>query len=251
MNHSIQFLKQAWTPDLIDTLGWYDPSDSSTITESGGAVSQLDDKSGNAKHLTASVGSEPTTGTRTQNSLNVLDCSSTDHMDKTSFGVPTSGDIAFFMVGIVDVVDADADSIFSMDAASNDFQFEAGNASQFDGEIVTGLFANINLTGGPYAGPSIYELVWDYGSSCKPYVDGTNDGSAGYSGGKLDSGCSLHIFTNRVQNNYPDGAFGEIIIVEDCSDRCRKIIEGYLAHKWGLTANLPAGHPFKQAEPYA
>ena len=29
----------------------------------------------------------------------------------------------------------------------------------------------------------------------------------------------------------------------------RQKIEGYLAHKWGLTANLPASHPYKTVEP--
>jgi hypothetical protein len=29
----------------------------------------------------------------------------------------------------------------------------------------------------------------------------------------------------------------------------RNIIEGYLAHKWGLTANLPVGHPYKNTAP--
>jgi hypothetical protein len=26
-------------------------------------------------------------------------------------------------------------------------------------------------------------------------------------------------------------------------------VEGYLAHKWGLTANLPAGHSYKTTPP--
>ena len=29
----------------------------------------------------------------------------------------------------------------------------------------------------------------------------------------------------------------------------RQRLEGYLAHKWGLTANLPAGHPYKTNPP--
>jgi hypothetical protein len=29
----------------------------------------------------------------------------------------------------------------------------------------------------------------------------------------------------------------------------RQRIEGYLAHKWGLTANLPADHPYKTVPP--
>jgi hypothetical protein len=29
----------------------------------------------------------------------------------------------------------------------------------------------------------------------------------------------------------------------------RQKLEGYLAHKWGLAANLPADHPYKSAAP--
>ena len=33
------------------------------------------------------------------------------------------------------------------------------------------------------------------------------------------------------------------------SDNDRQKIEGYLAHKWGLAASLPADHPYKDAAP--
>ena len=57
----------AFTPASLSGLTlWYDPSDAATITESGGAVSQVDDKSGNDYHATQATGaSQPTTGTRT------------------------------------------------------------------------------------------------------------------------------------------------------------------------------------------
>jgi hypothetical protein len=29
----------------------------------------------------------------------------------------------------------------------------------------------------------------------------------------------------------------------------RQRIEGYLAHNWGMTANLPSDHPFRSAPP--
>jgi len=50
-----------WTPANITTLAWYDASDATTITESGGAVSQWDDKSGNTRHISQGTGSaQPT-----------------------------------------------------------------------------------------------------------------------------------------------------------------------------------------------
>lgn len=60
--------------DISDLTGWWDPSDTSTITETGGSVSQLDDKSGNANHMTQAVGANQyRTGVETINGLNVLD----------------------------------------------------------------------------------------------------------------------------------------------------------------------------------
>lgn len=52
---------------------WFDASDAATITESGGAVSQWNDKSGNNNHATQAVGSQqPTIRTAAQNGLNTL-----------------------------------------------------------------------------------------------------------------------------------------------------------------------------------
>ena len=49
-----------WTPAKITTTLWLDAADSSTITESGGAVSQWDDKSGNDRHATqGTAGNRP------------------------------------------------------------------------------------------------------------------------------------------------------------------------------------------------
>lgn len=60
--------------DIAGLVAWYDASDAATITSSGGAVSQLSDKSGIGNHLTQGTGAkQPTTGTRTQNGRNVID----------------------------------------------------------------------------------------------------------------------------------------------------------------------------------
>jgi hypothetical protein len=46
-----------WSLAEITTAPWLDAADASTITESGGAVSQWDDKSGNARHASQSSSS--------------------------------------------------------------------------------------------------------------------------------------------------------------------------------------------------
>ena len=53
-----------------------------------------------------------------------------------------------------------------------------------------------------------------------------------------------------VENYYSNISVAEIIVLyEAISTVNRQKLEGYLAHKWGLTANLPADHPYKTVGP--
>lgn len=61
-----------FTPDALSPALWLDASDTSTITESGGAVSQWDNK-GSLGNFTQATGAlQPTTGATTLNGLNVV-----------------------------------------------------------------------------------------------------------------------------------------------------------------------------------
>lgn len=42
-----------------------------------------------------------------------------------------------------------------------------------------------------------------------------------------------------------------VLITGDIISGNRQKVEGYLAHKWGLTAGLDSGHPYKSTPPYA
>jgi len=97
-----------WTPEQIAMVLWLDASDASTITESGGSVSQWDDKSGEDNHVSQATGSkQPTTGSRTQNGLNVLDFdnASGDTLRNTSPSGLSLSDIDIFAVVKRDDVD--------------------------------------------------------------------------------------------------------------------------------------------------
>jgi hypothetical protein len=73
-------------PPVAGYAAWYDASDTSSIAESGGAVSQWNDKSGNGYDLLQSTaGNKPTTGTVTQNGLNVLSFDGGDYLEPASY----------------------------------------------------------------------------------------------------------------------------------------------------------------------
>jgi len=69
-----------FSPASIANLkAWYDASDTATITVSGTAVTQWNDKSANGYNLTqGTAGKRPLSGTRTQNGLNAVDFDGSD-----------------------------------------------------------------------------------------------------------------------------------------------------------------------------
>jgi len=231
--------------DLSPAL-WLDAADASTITESGGKVSQWDDKSGNNNHATqVNASAKFSTGTRTLNGLNVLNGDGNDLMSG-SIDYGTSGEFSVFMVAVIDVINSGYDGVFANNG-SNKWQFVSGHSSQFNGAIHEAGKTSLNLTGGPFPGPSIYNAAFDNGVKTAR-IDGTDRGSI--SGGNNITGTQTYrLFSNDGGNNMPDGAIAEYLIVNDVSVDTRQKIEGYLAHKWGLAASLPADHPYKATAP--
>lgn len=99
----------AFSPlDLAGLVLWLDASDAGSITESGGAVSQWNDLSGNGYHVSqATAGAKPGTGAATQNGLNVLTFDGGDHLlhDAGSDAIDLSP-MTFFIVARQDATTA-------------------------------------------------------------------------------------------------------------------------------------------------
>jgi hypothetical protein len=85
-----------WTPaDLTLVRGWYDAADTATISVSGTAVTQWNDKSSYGKNLTqGAAGSRPTSGVTTLNSENVITFDGGDFL-----GAATASDWTFLNDG--------------------------------------------------------------------------------------------------------------------------------------------------------
>ncbi len=92
--------------------------------------------------------------------------------------------------------------------------------------------------------------MWVSSSTLTPYVDGTaqsnKTGTTGSFSG-LTIGCSPNL---NIQQWVGDVA--EILIYSSAlTTSQRQQLEGYLAKKWGLQPNLPSGHPYYYAPPFA
>ena len=236
-----------WNPSMISTALWLDAADASTITESGGAVSQWDDKSGNNLHATqTSSAARPLTNSETINNINAISFAS------QFFDLP---DFSNFIAG-----------------SSNRFLFAVGKAASSDSPIlsigvnspgtrwtlrVDNYNLRIEISGASYVAPNF--TVQDY-SIAGVGLSGSTIGDHTFFLNGVSSAASgtATVNTNASSENYisnsvvgaGSGVWGEFILLSSYpSEQTRQKLEGYLAHKWGLTANLPSDHPYKTVGP--
>lgn len=249
----------AWSPaNLASLFAWYDASDLSTITESGGAVSQWDDKSGNGIHVSnATAAEQPTTGTRTQNSLNVLDFDGGDALRNTT-GLSFLND-AYQENTVFFVIKSDLDEIANYYLGlANDgniprrwFLDTRTTPNRLEGVIVDGGSVFLNLSSKLDLNTNILMTAGDTVNE-HGYRNGTFENSVAITGTNYSNNAYLNIGCLFGNSTTPamDGYICEIVICNAfLSTTDRQKAEGYLAHKWGLTANLPAAHPYKMVAP--
>jgi hypothetical protein len=217
--------------DLSPTL-WLDASDETTITESGGAVSQWDDKSGNGYNVVqATAANQPTTGTRTLNSLNTIEFVNADWM-KTTAGVTlaqpffvfavcqwdTSGRVGpYLMSGYNDL-----NMVISL-LNTDDLRYRGGATSVTISNNV-GLDAP-HIVGGLWNGASsVFRLD---GATSAQTVGTTSTELVAIGAAGPDVGASVA---------WLDGFIAELIVV-DGTLTAQQIsdTETYLADKWGIT----------------
>jgi hypothetical protein len=225
---TIQHVNQAlvsasFSPLSISGLAaWYDASDLATITEASGSVSQWDDKSGNGRDLTQGTGSaQPTTGTRTQNGLNVLDFDGGDTIGSSSFS--ESQPYSLFVVFVND----------EGAGASNKYLLHHNWLMRFrDGGYECNAGANFaGITGGN-TNAHLWTCVFN-GASSLMRLDAANlgTGNPGAGGG---SG-SFWLGSAGGASNFFNGMIAEVAYYDSTiSGADLTNVETYLNSKWAV-----------------
>jgi len=247
-----------WTPSQITTALWLDAADASTVTTVSGAVSQWNDKSGNGRNATQSTAARrPLYGTILQNGLNTLEFQSANTLwmllpDTTN---PAGSNATFvackannatpsnFIIGrayywgswyLVSTSTGTAARYAVGRNGIDDAQANVTSLSNNTDKIFSAIYNKTNVSlsiNGGTSASTAYTQDLVYNSS-----DLTAIGAA------KDTGSNVASPFN--------GPMYEIIVLHSApSTDTRQRIEGYLAHKWGLTANLPSDHPYKSAAP--
>jgi hypothetical protein len=271
-----------WTPAQISTALWLDAADASTITASSGLISQINDKSGNDRNFTSSSSARPTLTSNGLNGKAVMTFSGSQYLTSTNtaatwnFMHNTSG-CSFWLVGKAGNVSnpqAEYNFMGTNAAASANighvfFYSDIDNGGGKNNDLIIDFITrgvsgsyntvNISLNNALAANAAfLASVIRDPGNGTAANRSNIriNGGSAialnAATNAASSGNASFALQIGAAGNNaFPmTGYISEVIIQQSQAslDTLQKT-EGYLAHKWGLTANLPSDHPYKTAPP--
>jgi hypothetical protein len=242
-----------WDPSALGATlnGWWDAADDSTITIATG-VSQWNDKSGNGYNaVQATTGVQPAYTTAGLNGKNVLTFTD-DELNATGVVLTGTGWDFYVVASYASTTDSFG-RLLSLSSGSVDHN----NATSWIPIYAPSANAATAFQNGSGASPNV-SLTADeatimqssiLASSLTTWKNGTQIGTKG-SASSLNTTSGLRIgqSINSIDENW-DGIVAEIVLTTTLSTTNRQKMEGYLAHKWGLTAGLPNDHPYKSAAP--
>lgn len=274
---------EQWDPSLITTALWLDAADASTITESGGAITAWADKSGNGYNAAAS--GNPTysaTGMSTSKPAVQLDGTG-DALVSSITGIGSFDALDVYMVTqTLTAAQSNTNSGFfwafgNVANASGSYPGTRSLNSTSSTGVLNGEFINFGFENSSFSagrlGSSTYRRAANTAQilNTKHSTSGTSlfangeqvnlnitsqittstntaPSNVGYA---VDS--DLHFGAIRVGGSLiysPAIKFAEIVVSSTLlSTSNRQKLEGYLAQKWGLTADLPNDHPYRWMPP--
>ena len=261
-----------WDPTASITTRYHiDASDTSSYTQTGSTLTSVTDKAGN---FTITVNGTPTF-LNALNGKEVWDFDGSEDLTTTSEAQVTDGSGNHWAIGVflADTIDDTQDSFYSFEnntvsaSTKRDYAVSASNSSAFDGELdLDGLSSNrISTTIGNKqdfdSGVSLdaFHIVGTIFNTTGNQISVRVDGANAFTpvndyNNSINQNQDIRIMRNRA-NERMDGRVAEFFVVgalpgtggTDITDFQKA--EGYLAHKWGLTGNLPSDHPFKNVSP--
>ena len=245
----------SWTPSEITTRLWIDSADASTLMyDSNGNVSTINDKSGNQTNLDASSTSTITAVPTGLNGLNIL--SFDNNADATTYenlSLQSNTRHKWFMV--MKATGSEQNDGFLTYRSSNPTNeiilFNFSSAGQFRAQWYvnggsqmmsnqTNLMGTWNILSMELDVPNSQSSAWINGDAINTNVTQNGSNFASIGAGQL----SINRYGTMGGSDWAELIFAENISQSD-SDK----IEGYLAHKWDLTSNLPSTHQYKTTAP--
>ncbi|MEX1115054.1 MAG: InlB B-repeat-containing protein [Akkermansiaceae bacterium] len=235
-----------WTPALISARAWYDAADANSITIISGKVSQWNDKSANNRHATQTTAANRPTYVASDSLINNLPSIGNNVLaGKIGLNTPS---VSAKNVYVVSYYNTGVETTFS------------GYPTLFSGPGSFGLY-RVMGDGNPTA-PTANFIATSQFNNAGTFKNGASVSSFT----ALPMAASIYKFKSSVARTQVfslgynaatvdrnwQGSYSEWVLTDGSEDLdTEQKMEGYLAHKWGLAASLPGGHPHKNVPPVA
>jgi hypothetical protein len=241
-------LASGFNPKSIAGLvGWWDASDSATVTTVGGAVSQLNDKSGLGRNATQGTANNRPAYTGTINGKNVMTFDGTNDFlvtgleSSTLTGYATMFCVAQISSTLTAATASNKTPLFGRDSnAQNAYGLVLNNAAGGFGLNVQWRGLGFNSANPPLTAIGTPLLLAGGVEATKRIrrVSGTSADvvAANTAGTNAASGNYLHIGLDPTQSRYWNDLWAEALVYDRTltTDEIKKI-ESYLGNKYGIT----------------
>ena len=253
-----------WTPsNLTSVVAWWDASDSATVTYSAGtSVSNWSSKVGSYALTQATSSKQPSHSGSVNSKSTIVFDGNGDGLSVGSFNLTAGGQK--FSIWLVATAANTADDMVFAEHTTN-FNGTSGaficyrtstknlHLAKKSGGNWAAWESSSLLTTTPAIGISTHDGTLSSEES-KVYFNGALNGAApsGFNSDTNSNNISDTLYVGSRENSslYLNGQICEIgFMTAAMSLDDRQKLEGYLAHKWGLTASLPSDHPYKSAAP--
>lgn len=275
-----------WTPAQISTALWLDAAESTTLYDatSGGSlvaadgtVARWEDKSGNARHATQGTSiNRPLRKTAYEGGRDSILFDGSNDALSLAANLSIATHTVFIVARNSATITAASSAQYLLSGGSYTYPSITTSEWLFTVGSLTGNLTNERLCNMVLAHAATGADLWGYGktnadistaiiaaSSYSPggtfvgKLNGAADYASvssrgAYSGTNTRHPTLLRGIGNRFSNtaNHWSGAISEVIVCTSVlSAGDIETVEGYLAHKWGMTANLPGEHPYKTVAP--
>jgi hypothetical protein len=236
-----------WTPAEISTALWLDASDASTITLATG-VSNWADKSGNGNDAVQASGTlQPLVSTADMNGLDTISFDGSDDILSTALSMPDSHTVFYVAKkGNQTTTGSISRPVIGIDSPTLTYGARREPLTELD--FVIGLTRIAVIDNSWIDGSSVILSATYNGTTLSGWYDGNVYGTIADTQSSF-SAINIGGDTLSAERKFK-GTIAEVIICNSVlSDADRQKIEGYLAWKWGLQADLQTDHQYKDAAP--
>ena len=233
---------------------WLDANDSSSIINTAGSVSEWRDKSGNNLHMVqGNAANQPTTGSQVQNGLNVISFDGDDYLTKNPSNI-SDFDQTWLLVTEINTgsVTNSGQGLIAYSNWGDGWHVRANNNSNFRGKLYknSGTLGTTQFVTNQLTGYQLFSFSFDRTNlKYSSFRNGTVKDSMLTDTTALPENKIIRIFAGSTNTKNLTGKLAEVICIKSASVSDRQRVEGFLAHKWGISSQLANSHPFFSTAP--